>query len=181
MCTKYSMALFPTELVAQAVDLLKSCQKARLKLATAESCTGGLIFALLTEIPGASSVVERGFITYSNAAKLEVLGVAEKLLQNHGAVSKAVACAMVTGVFTRCPDVSLAIGVTGIAGPDGGSQERPVGLVHLAAARRGMSRIHQQILCQGERTEVRLATTAIALTMLSALATSNSTSTLLSI
>ncbi len=163
--------LFPTELVAQAVVLLTICQKARLKLATAESCTGGLICALLTEVPGASRVVERGFITYSNAAKREVLGVGEELLQNHGAVSKAVACAMVTGVFTRCPDAALAIGVTGIAGPDGGSQERPAGLVHLAAARRGIGMTHQQILCYGERTEVRLATTATALTMLSELAT----------
>ena len=169
------MALFPATLVAQAVDFLKICQKARLRLATAESCTGGLICALLTEIPGASSVVERGFITYSNAAKRDVLNVAEEILEVHGAVSKSVACAMATGVFVRCPDVALAIGVTGIAGPDGGSQERPAGLVHLAAARRGMSMTHQRILCHGGRTEVRLATTATALTMLSALATENST------
>ena len=166
--------LFPAKLVAQAVELLENCKRAKLRLATAESCTGGLICALLTEVPGASSVLERGFITYSNAAKREVLGVGEELLQVHGAVSQSVACAMVSGVFSRCPDVGLAIGVTGIAGPGGASPERPSGLVHLAAARRGMGLTHKRILCHGGRTKVRLTTAAMALTMLSTLATAKS-------
>ncbi len=173
------MTLFPDGLVALATAVLESCRKAGLKVATAESCTGGLICAVLTEIPGSSAVVERGFVTYSNAAKTEVLSVPEELLQIHGAVSEPVARAMAAGALHRCPGVAVAVGVTGIAGPGEGTPDRPVGLVHLAAVRHNVGllsaaqaehTLHQRLLFPGNRTEVRLATVAAALAMLMALA-----------
>ncbi|VBB68633.1 C-terminal domain of CinA type S [invertebrate metagenome] len=163
------MLLFPVGLVNKTANLVATCQRAGLRIATAESCTGGLLCALLTEVPGASRVVERGFIAYSNAAKIEVLDVPADLLQVHGAVSESVACAMATGLLNLCSNVALTIAVTGIAGPDGGSGQRPAGLVHLAAARRGASVTHQRALFPGDRTEVRLATVATAIAILAAL------------
>ncbi|MBI3709291.1 MAG: CinA family protein [Proteobacteria bacterium] len=121
---------------ARAAALLDTCRHARLKLATAESCTGGLIAATLTEIAGSSDVLERGFVTYSNAAKTELLGIPARLIARHGAVSEAVARAMAEGALDRAP-VDLAIAVTGIAGPGGATSRKPVGLVHLACARKG--------------------------------------------
>lgn len=165
------MNLFPFDLIVHATTVLKTCQKAGLKIATAESCTGGLICAVLTEIPGASKVVECGFVTYSNSAKTEILNVPAELLRTHGAVSESVARAMAEGVLSRCPDVALTLGVTGIAGSEGGSLEQPVGLVHLAAARRGADTLHRRVLFPGDRTAVRLATIAAALTLLQALIT----------
>jgi len=104
-----------------------------LKIATAESCTGGLVIAALTDIAGSSAVVDRGFITYSNAAKIEMLGVPETLIAGHGAVSEAVARAMAAGALAKS-GADLAVAVTGVAGPGGGSAEKPVGLVHFACA-----------------------------------------------
>lgn len=112
-------------------------------LATAESCTGGLIAAALTATPGSSAVVERGFVTYSNAAKVEMLGVPAELIERRGAVSMEVALAMVEGALKHSP-AEIAIATTGIAGPGGGSAEKPVGLVHIAVGRRNGPRLHEE-------------------------------------
>ncbi|MGE0856745.1 MAG: CinA family protein, partial [Hyphomicrobiaceae bacterium] len=140
----------------------------RLKLVTAESCTGGLIAALFTEIAGSSDVVDRGYVTYSNAAKTACLGVPAALVAKAGAVSREVAVAMAEGALAHS-EAQVAIAVTGIAGPGGGSLEKPVGLVHLAAHRKGHVTRHRE--CRfGDigRTAVRLATVAAALELISA-------------
>lgn len=123
--------------------LIASAKGQTLKIATAESCTGGLIAASLTAIPGASAVLDRGFVTYSNEAKTEMLGVPADLIGRRGAVSQEVALAMVDGALKHSR-ADIAVAVTGIAGPDGGSEEKPVGLVHIAAARRGGARLHEE-------------------------------------
>ncbi len=128
--------MFAPALIERAAELLRLCRNRGLKLATAESCTGGLVAGLLTEIPGSSAVVERGFVVYSNLPKQEMLGVPEATLAEWGAVSAATARAMAEGALAHSA-ADLAIAVTGIAGPDGGTAEKPVGLVHFAAARRG--------------------------------------------
>ncbi len=112
-------------------------------IATAESCTGGLIAATLAAVPGASSSLERGFVTYSNEAKTELLDVPAELIRGHGAVSREVALAMVRGALEHSP-AHVAVAVTGIAGPSGGTAEKPVGLVHIAAARRDGQTLHEQ-------------------------------------
>jgi nicotinamide-nucleotide amidase len=112
---------------------LKACAAREILAATAESCTGGLIMALLTDIPGSSSMVDRGFVTYSNDAKMEMLGVAAATLDAHGAVSRETALEMATGALARS-HAGIALAVTGIAGPDGGSAEKPVGLVWFGVA-----------------------------------------------
>jgi nicotinamide-nucleotide amidase len=132
-------------LVAQAAELLEACRARGITLVTAESCTGGLVAATLTAVPGASDVVERGFVTYSNAAKSEMLGVPVWLIERHGAASEDVARAMAGGALTHSR-ASLAIAVTGIAGPDGGSAEKPVGLVHFAAGQRDQAISHERVL-----------------------------------
>ena len=123
------------DLVERAGKLLDDLRTRNLMLATAESCTGGLISAYLTEVPGSSDVLERGFVTYTDEAKMEMLGVSEKLIKAHGAVSEDVACAMAHGALEHSR-ADIAVSVTGIAGPGGGSAEKPVGLVHFAVARR---------------------------------------------
>jgi nicotinamide-nucleotide amidase len=158
--------MFPPDLLTEAEALLATLRSSSRKLATAESCTGGLIAALLTEIPGSSDVVERGYVTYSNAAKIEAIDVAAELIAAHGAVSAEVARAMAQGALKQSR-ADIAIAVTGVAGPGGGSSEKPVGLVHLALARRGHNLVHRE--CRfGERgrSEVRLATVRVALDML---------------
>jgi nicotinamide-nucleotide amidase len=159
--------MFPSDLLAQAEAMLEDLRKHGLKLATAESCTGGLIAALLTEIASSSDVVERGFVTYSNAAKHEMLGVPEAMLAEHGAVSEPVVRAMAEGALARSA-ADVAVAVTGVAGPDGGTAAKPVGLVHLAAARRGGPVLHRE--CRfGDigRSEVRLASVREALQLVS--------------
>jgi nicotinamide-nucleotide amidase len=159
--------MFPPDLIANASRLLDGLRRRGLKLAAAESCTGGLVTALLTEIAGSSDVVERGFVTYSNAAKHELLGVPRDMLATHGAVSEPVARAMAEGALARSTaDVSVAI--TGVAGPGGGGAEKPVGLVHIAAARRGGEVLHREYRF-GDigRTEVRLASVRAALQLIS--------------
>jgi len=128
--------MFAPALIERAAALLTLCRERGLKLATAESCTGGLVAGLLTEIAGSSAVVERGFVVYSNLAKQEMLGVPEETLVRWGAVSDATARAMAEGALAHSA-ADLAVAVTGIAGPDGGTATKPVGLVHFAAARRG--------------------------------------------
>jgi nicotinamide-nucleotide amidase len=135
-------------------------------LATAESCTGGLIAALLTEVAGSSDVVDRGFVTYSNAAKVECLGVPTALLAQYGAVSREVAMAMAEGALAAS-GAGIAVAVTGIAGPGGGSVGKPVGLVHLAAAARGRPTLHEEARF-GDigRSPVRLATVIKAMELI---------------
>src|SRR4029450_8609315 len=129
------------ELLAQARVLLDLCRAQKLMIATAESCTGGLLAALLTEIAGSSDVLERGFVTYSNAAKQQELGVAGELLARHGAVSAEGATALPAGARARAA-ADVAISITGIAGPGGGSAAKPVGLVYLGAAVIGHPAMH---------------------------------------
>ncbi|MBC6404439.1 MAG: CinA family protein [Rhodospirillales bacterium] len=152
-------------LIEQAAQLLAACRRAGLTLATAESCTGGLIAACLTEVPGSSAVVERGFVTYSNAAKEALLGVPSDLIGSEGAVSPEVAGAMAQGALVRSP-AHLAVAVTGIAGPGGATPGKPVGLVYLATARRGGPLRVEKRIFPGNRSVVRRATLALALTLL---------------
>jgi nicotinamide-nucleotide amidase len=138
-------------------------------IATAESCTGGLIAAVLTEVPGSSAVVERGFVTYSNEAKAEALAVPAELIAEKGAVSREVAMAMAEGALAASR-ADVAVAVTGVAGPGGGSREKPVGLVHFGFAAKGKPTAHEEHRF-GEltRAEIRLATVAVALAGLSKL------------
>jgi len=154
--------MFSQTLLVSSQQVLAQARARRITIATAESCTGGLIAGLLTEIAGSSDVFERGFVTYSNAAKQQSLGVPEALLVAHGAVSEA----MAEGALAHSlAEVSVA--VTGIAGPGGGTAEKPVGLVHLAAARKNGEILHREYRF-GDigRSEVRLATVEAALTLL---------------
>lgn len=158
--------LFPPDLIDDARALLDKLQRHALLVATAESCTGGLICGLLTEIPGASGMVERGFVTYSNAAKTEMLGVAEDLIARHGAVSEEVARAMAEGALAHSP-AHIALSVTGIAGPDGGSPEKPVGLVYLGVAARGeATRVRECRFGNVGRSAIRLASVREAITLM---------------
>jgi len=158
--------MFAPALIDRATALLALCRERRLKLATAESCTGGLVAGLLTEVPGSSAVVERGFVVYSNLAKQEMLSVPEATLVQWGAVSAETARAMAEGALAHSL-ADLAVAITGIAGPDGGTAEKPVGLVHFAAARRGAP-IHGVDRRFGplSRGAIRLAAVETALEML---------------
>jgi nicotinamide-nucleotide amidase len=128
------------ELRAAATRVLALCRARGLKIATAESCTGGLVAATLTEIAGSSDVVDCGFITYSNEAKTAMLGVPAATLKRHGAVSGETAAAMAAGALKKSP-ADLSVAITGIAGPGGGLKEKPVGLVYFAAASRDGRRV----------------------------------------
>jgi nicotinamide-nucleotide amidase len=155
---------------AAAKRLLALCRARGLKIATAESCTGGLVAATLTEIPGSSDVVDRGFVTYSNEAKHEMLGVPLATLKKFGAVSRQTAQAMARGALAHS-DADLAVSITGIAGPGGATPGKPVGLVHFAAAARG-GRLITRAKKFGDigRRKVRIKSVDEALAMLEALA-----------
>jgi nicotinamide-nucleotide amidase len=133
--------MFSAEQLDLARRVLDRCRAEKTMLATAESCTGGLIAACLTEIPGSSDVLDRGFVTYSNESKQADLGVDPDLIVRHGAVSEPVARAMAEGAIKRS-QAALAVSCSGVAGPGGGSVEKPVGLVHIACARSGRATIH---------------------------------------
>jgi nicotinamide-nucleotide amidase len=152
-----------------AVRVLDTCRRLGLTIATGESCTGGLVAATLTEIPGSSDVVDRGFVTYSNAAKEALLGVPAATLAVHGAVSRQTAEAMATGALARA-GTGLAVAVTGIAGPGGGTADKPVGLVHLAAARHGRVIHRERRYGDIGRSEIRRQSVLDALAMLEELA-----------
>ncbi len=163
--------MFSPALLAQAESVLAAARAKGLKIATAESCTGGLISALLTEIPGSSDVFERGFVTYSNDAKFDQLGVPDEILKDFGAVSEPVVRAMAQGALT-CSRAQLSVAVTGIAGPGGGTPMKPVGLVYIAAARAAPEIEIRARECRfGDlgRTEIRLATVETALQLLAKL------------
>ena len=160
------VSLFPEELARRAERLLDAARVKRLRIATAESCTGGLIVGLLTEIPGSSDVVERGFVTYSNEAKTEMLGVPAEMIARHGAVSPEVAGAMAEGALAHSA-ADVAVSATGVAGPGGGSQAKPVGLVEFACARRdGGLVLTTERFGELGRTQVRLAALERAVSLL---------------
>ncbi|ASR06540.1 CinA family protein [Rhizobium sp. PEPV16] len=165
------MSLFPQDIISTAEAIVRDFTAAGLMISTAESCTGGLIAGALTEISGSSAVVDRGFVTYTNSAKMEMLGVQAETLLRFGAVSEETARQMVHGALFRSR-AEIAVAVTGIAGPGGGSAEKPVGLVHLAAKSRAGTLIHRKML-YGDigRSEVRLATIRTALEMVRSLLT----------
>ena len=129
------------EMKDRAAALLDAYKAKGLKIATAESCTGGLVAALLTEISGSSAVVERGFVTYSNEAKTDLVGVPADLIAAHGAVSEPVARAMAEGALAHSR-ADVTVGITGVAGPTGGTTTKPVGLVHFGLARKGVATLH---------------------------------------
>jgi nicotinamide-nucleotide amidase len=153
------------ELREIAVKFIEGLRRRELRLVTAESCTGGLIAAVITETPGSSHVLERGYVTYSNEAKESMLGVRHEIIDRHGAVSEQTARAMAEGALAGSP-ADVAVSVTGIAGPDGGTSEKPVGLVHFAAARRGGRTLHKEMRF-GDlgRTEVRRRSVITALAL----------------
>ncbi len=154
-------------LLDEAAALLETCRVRGVRLATAESCTGGLIAAALTAIAGASDVVDRGFVTYSNAAKTELVGVPPELIARHGAVSEEVVRAMAEGALSRS-HATIAVSVTGVAGPGGGSVEKPVGLVCFGLAQRGLEVATACRIFPGDRTAIRAATVAHAFAMIGA-------------
>jgi nicotinamide-nucleotide amidase len=159
--------MIPDDLLAEAEMLLAACRARNIRLATAESCTGGLIAATLTAIAGASDVVDRGFVTYSNEAKHEQVGVPMALIQTDGAVSEAVARAMAEGALARSR-ATIAVSATGVAGPGGGTSEKPAGLVWFGLARKGQPTIGERRLLPGDRTGVRAAAVRHAIAMIRA-------------
>jgi nicotinamide-nucleotide amidase len=160
--------MFSSDLIARATDLIARYRAAGLMAATAESCTGGLIAALLTEIPGSSAVLERGFVVYSNAAKQDLLGVSAETLARYGAVSAETARAMAEGAL-GASRAEVAVSVTGVAGPDGRSAEKPVGLVHFACARRGKPTVaREEQFGDIGRGAVRLASVRVGVDLLEA-------------
>ena len=154
------------DFTALSTSVLELCRAGRLRLATAESCTGGMVAAALTDIAGSSDVVERGFVTYSNEAKTELLGVPAPLIAAYGAVSAEVAAAMAEGALAHAPVVDLAVSITGVAGPGGGSAAKPVGLVYLGIIRRGRAAQTERHVFPGDRAAVRAASTHRALELL---------------
>lgn len=160
------MSIWPRDIEEAASGIVADFTARKLMIATAESCTAGLIAGAITEIAGSSNVFERGFITYSNEAKQQMIGVSSETLKAHGAVSRPTAIEMAEGAISNSA-ATISVAVTGIAGPGGGSDEKPVGLVHLAAARKGHETLHREMR-YGDigRSEVRLATVRTALEML---------------
>ncbi len=159
------MRMFSRTLERLAEEVLDGCRADALRLAVAESCTGGLIAGCLTAIAGASEVLECGFVTYSNASKTAMLGVPEKLIEAHGAVSEEVALAMAEGALERSA-ADVAVAVTGTAGPGGGGPEKAVGTVFVATALRGRGTACRRHLFTGDRARVRAQTVEAALGMI---------------
>jgi nicotinamide-nucleotide amidase len=156
--------MLPMDITDRATQIITLYKEAGLMAATAESCTGGMIIGSLTEISGSSSVVDRGFVTYSNEAKNELIGVDMAMIIEHGAVSAEVAQAMAEGALARSR-ADAAVSVTGVAGPGGGTAEKPVGLVFMGGARKGQEAIVQKHNFSGDRSAVRKATVLAAMTM----------------
>lgn len=154
--------MFPEPYRSRAATLIAACRAKNMTLATAESCTGGLLAGLITAIPGSSEVFERGFVTYSNVAKIETLGVAQDILERHGAVSAETARAMAEGALAHSP-ADLALSITGIAGPGGGSPVKPIGLVYFGLMRRNSTAlIIEERFGDLGRDGVRLAAVGVA-------------------
>ena len=161
--------MFPEILIIMAEDLISACRKNGLRLTLAESCTGGLVAGCVTAVSGSSDVFDRGFVAYSNQAKMEMLGVGADILKNSGAVSEEVAIAMAIGAIANSnADISLSI--TGIAGPGGGADKKPVGLVHMAVARKAHETRHERHIFKGDRERVRVQAVESGLKLLNAAA-----------
>ena len=137
--------MFEVELRHRAADLLTKCRAKGVRIATVESCTGGLVAAVLTDIAGSSDVFDRGFVTYSNDSKTALVGVPAELIAENGSVSRDVAIAMAEGGLARSKS-TLVVAITGVAGPGGGTSQKPVGLVHFALAAQGKETVHQRCL-----------------------------------
>jgi nicotinamide-nucleotide amidase len=157
--------LFSKSLREQSAILLELCRVSFKQIVTAESCTGGLLSACLTEIPGASDVFQRGFVTYSNDAKIKELRVSKSLIDTVGAVSEEVACAMAHGALA-CTPADLSLAITGVAGPGGGTKAKPVGLVHFAVAGQNTKTSHKKLIIPGDRSMVRMVSVGIGIDML---------------
>ena len=162
------------DITAAAIELVNLCIARKLTIATAESCTGGLVAGAITEVPGSSAVLDRGFVTYSNDAKQQMLGVSAETLRDYGAVSRQTAEAMAQGALAKAK-TDLAVSITGIAGPGGGSTDKPVGLVHFGAATRSGTTMHVRKIFRGDngdlsRAEIRHKSVLQALAMLKELA-----------
>ena len=158
--------MFAPSLLESAKNILSTCRQNGLWITTAESCTGGLLAALLTETAGASGMFERGFVTYSNEAKMQLLGVEKPLLEKYGAVSSQVAQAMAEGALEHSAS-DIAMAITGVAGPDGGSKAKPVGLVFIAVASKEKIQVSENLF-SGNRRDIRLQAVAKALEMVAA-------------
>ncbi len=163
--------MFREELITQAKAILDKCKGKGLKIACAESCTGGLLSALFTHIPGSSAVFEGGFVTYSNSLKLTLLGVHADSLAECGAVSERVAMEM-AGNARKHSKADITISITGIAGPDGGTPEKPVGLVYIGISTENHAEVHKYLF-KGDRTEIRLQSVEQALNLISAVLTTS--------
>lgn len=159
------MTELPADLTDLAKNVLAAARTAGKRIATAESCTGGLIGGCLTAVPGSSSVFEGGVITYSDESKVTLLGVPRDALADHGAVSDIVAAAMAEGALAAC-GADVAVAVTGIAGPDGGTKGKPVGLVYMALAATGQDALVKRYVFAGARTDIRRAAVGAALELL---------------
>jgi nicotinamide-nucleotide amidase len=158
--------MFPFEIDALARLLLDEARQRGVRIVTAESCTGGLVAAALTSIEGSSDVFERGFVTYSNRAKEEMLGVPGDLIADFGAVSESVARMMAEGAL-EASNAHIAVAITGVAGPGGGSPMKPVGTVHIATARSNGGIQHRmELFDEADRDGVRLGAVRVALEML---------------
>lgn len=157
--------MFPEALFTQAEAVLARCRALGIRLVTAESCTGGLITGCLTALPGSSDVVEAGFVTYANDAKENLLGVAPSLIRTKGAVSEEVVLEMVRGALQNS-SAGVAVAVSGIAGPGGGTTEKPVGLVHIAAMREDGRYQHRAPVFPGNRQDIRLQAVATAFALI---------------
>ncbi len=152
-----------------AASVIQQARANSFMIVTAESCTGGMVAAALTDVAGSSAVLERGLVTYSNAAKIDLLGVSQAILTTHGAVSAECAEEMVAGALVKTPKAALAVAITGIAGPAGGSPEKPVGLVHFANQRRGEPASLDRVIFAGDRPTVRARATLHSLHLLAEL------------
>jgi len=160
------MIPFPSDVTERAQKVLATCGARGITVITAESCTGGLIAAALTAVPGSSTVVEGGFVTYSNTCKETMLNVAPSRIRTFGAVSEEVAHAMALGALNHS-SAGLSVAATGIAGPEGGTADKPVGLVHLAVGfGDGRQVTHRRHVFDGDRDAVRMATVAAALDLI---------------
>jgi len=159
------MTELPTDLTDLAKEVLVAAKAAGKRIATAESCTGGLIASCLTAVPGSSSAFEGGVVTYSDESKVTLLGVPRDAIADSGAVSDIVASAMAEGSLAAC-GADVAISITGIAGPDGGSKAKPVGLVFMALAQTGKDALVKRYVFAGTRTDIRRAAVGAALELL---------------
>ncbi|MFC1659370.1 CinA family protein [Pseudomonadota bacterium] len=157
--------MFSKKLIKKAQKLIKICREKNIKVVTAESCTGGLVSTLITSISGSSAVFDRGFVTYSNEAKMELLEVDRDVLQEKGAVSKEVSNAMVMGALANS-NANLGVSITGIAGPNGGTEKKPVGLVHISACINNTVLQHKRNIFKGSREEIRNSSTETAIDMM---------------